>query len=262
MGVACAFARDGRPAVRGIPLPEAIQVTTFGPMADDEPIRAARLLDAQAKAERLFAEIEKRGLIAPGRGRAGGQRPGPGPGERAVRHDPALAQADRALRAEHAEALPGEPAGPGDRARTTSCSPTSARSSRSTRPTSAGPSSSATTRSSTGCATTCRRSSRRAGASSRPTPEITGARLYAERRQRWRRRPGGSWAAGTPGTWSASSRTSGSTARTSESYITPANTTPLRRTDKAGRRCHWILEIHLIDREREFGGFHEELLTL
>lgn len=37
-------------------------------MADDEPTRAARLLDAQAKAERLFAEIEKRGLIAPGQG--------------------------------------------------------------------------------------------------------------------------------------------------------------------------------------------------
>lgn len=37
---------------------------------------------------------------------------------------------------------------------------------------------------------------------------------------------------------------------------------PLRRTDKAGRRCHWILEIHLVDRGREFGGFYEELLDL
>ncbi|MFE7278356.1 aminopeptidase, partial [Streptomyces sp. NPDC057623] len=37
-------------------------------MADDEPMRAARLLDAQAKAERLFAEIEERGLVAPGEG--------------------------------------------------------------------------------------------------------------------------------------------------------------------------------------------------
>ncbi|WTW75606.1 hypothetical protein OHA58_07980 [Streptomyces sp. NBC_00009] len=26
--------------------------------------------------------------------------------------------------------------------------------------------------------------------------------------------------------------------------------------------CHWILEIHLIDRERGFGGFHEEFLDL
>ncbi|MFF2185401.1 M24 family metallopeptidase [Streptomyces sp. NPDC058155] len=47
-----------------------------------------------------------------------------------------------------------------------------------------------------------------------------------------------------------------------ESYIAPGNSTPLRRTDKAGRRCHWILEIHLVDRVRGFGGFYEELLDL
>ncbi|XMN10813.1 M24 family metallopeptidase [Streptomyces griseobrunneus] len=47
-----------------------------------------------------------------------------------------------------------------------------------------------------------------------------------------------------------------------ESYITPQNDTPLRRTDKAGRTCHWILEIHLVDRARGFGGFYEQLLDL
>ena len=47
-----------------------------------------------------------------------------------------------------------------------------------------------------------------------------------------------------------------------ESYVAPANDTPLRRTDKAGRVCHWILEIHLVDRERGFGGFYEKLPTL
>lgn len=47
-----------------------------------------------------------------------------------------------------------------------------------------------------------------------------------------------------------------------ESYIAPGNATRLRRPDRAGRACHWILEIHLIDRERGFGGFHEELLDL
>jgi len=41
-----------------------------------------------------------------------------------------------------------------------------------------------------------------------------------------------------------------------ESYITPENDNPLRRTDKAGRDCHWILELHLVDRARGFGGFH------
>jgi hypothetical protein len=47
-----------------------------------------------------------------------------------------------------------------------------------------------------------------------------------------------------------------------ESYIAPGNTTPMRRTDKAGRVCHWILEIHLTEPERGFGGFYEQLLDL
>ena len=47
-----------------------------------------------------------------------------------------------------------------------------------------------------------------------------------------------------------------------ESYIAPGNDTPMRRTDKSGATCHWILEVHLVDRERAFGGFHEELLDL
>lgn len=47
-----------------------------------------------------------------------------------------------------------------------------------------------------------------------------------------------------------------------ESYIAPGNTTAMRRTDRAGRECHWILEVHLVDRERRIGGFHEQLLTL
>ncbi|MEV6973082.1 M24 family metallopeptidase [Kitasatospora sp. NPDC093806] len=48
----------------------------------------------------------------------------------------------------------------------------------------------------------------------------------------------------------------------SESYITPENENPLRRTDRAGQVCHWILELHLVDRERGFGGFYEQLLDL
>lgn len=28
------------------------------------------------------------------------------------------------------------------------------------------------------------------------------------------------------------------------------------------RPCHWILEIHLVDTAREFGGFYEQLLDL
>ena len=47
-----------------------------------------------------------------------------------------------------------------------------------------------------------------------------------------------------------------------ESYIAPGSDHPMRRLDPSGRRCHWILEIHLVDRERRIGGFHEQLLTL
>ena len=47
-----------------------------------------------------------------------------------------------------------------------------------------------------------------------------------------------------------------------ESYIAPGNDTPMRRLDKVGRTCHWILEVHLVDRERAIGGFYEELLDL
>ncbi|WP_225924697.1 M24 family metallopeptidase [Pseudonocardia abyssalis] len=47
-----------------------------------------------------------------------------------------------------------------------------------------------------------------------------------------------------------------------ESYIAPENTNPMRRTDRNGAQCHWILEIHIVDRDRGFGGFHEQLLTL
>jgi Xaa-Pro aminopeptidase len=47
-----------------------------------------------------------------------------------------------------------------------------------------------------------------------------------------------------------------------ESYIAPGNATPMRRHDKAGRVCHWILEVHLTDTERGFGGFYEQLLDL
>ena len=47
-----------------------------------------------------------------------------------------------------------------------------------------------------------------------------------------------------------------------ESYIAPGSTEPMRRTDRMGRACHWILEIHFVDRDRQIGGFHEELLDL
>src|SRR5689334_4289876 len=47
-----------------------------------------------------------------------------------------------------------------------------------------------------------------------------------------------------------------------ESYIAPGSDNPMRRTDRAGNVCHWILEVHLTDAVRGFGGFHEELLDI
>jgi Xaa-Pro aminopeptidase len=47
-----------------------------------------------------------------------------------------------------------------------------------------------------------------------------------------------------------------------ESYIAPGSDQPMRRRDANGQLCHWILEVHLVVRERQIGGFFEELLDL
>jgi Xaa-Pro aminopeptidase len=47
-----------------------------------------------------------------------------------------------------------------------------------------------------------------------------------------------------------------------ESYIAPGSNNPMRRHDANGQVCHWILEVHLVDLERQIGGFYEELLDL
>jgi len=44
--------------------------------------------------------------------------------------------------------------------------------------------------------------------------------------------------------------------------IRPGNTQLLREPDAQGNPRHWILEIHFVDRARQFGGFFEELLTV
>lgn len=45
-------------------------------------------------------------------------------------------------------------------------------------------------------------------------------------------------------------------------YIHPDSNLPMRALDDAGQRRHWILEIHFVDRQRQIGGFFEELLTV
>jgi Xaa-Pro dipeptidase len=45
-------------------------------------------------------------------------------------------------------------------------------------------------------------------------------------------------------------------------YVHPNNHRRIRSVDLEGRERHWILEIHFVDRERQFGGFYEELMTI
>lgn len=45
-------------------------------------------------------------------------------------------------------------------------------------------------------------------------------------------------------------------------YITRGNDTLMSQPSPDGKKRHWILEIHLVDRERQIGGFFEQLLTV
>lgn len=45
-------------------------------------------------------------------------------------------------------------------------------------------------------------------------------------------------------------------------YVHPESRLRMRSLDENGRPRHWILEIHFVDRERQIGGFYEELLTV
>ncbi|WP_329543959.1 aminopeptidase P family protein [Streptomyces sp. NBC_01356] len=229
-------------------------------MADDEPTRAARLLDAQAKAVRLFAEIEERGMVAPGEGeRAVSDRSRDLANElfgtdrhwhkRIVRSGPNTLMPyrenppDRVIGAEDivfADFGPIFEEYEADFGRTfvLGDDPVKHR---------------------------LRDDLPEVFAAGKRffenAPDITGERLHAEVSRQadkagWELggRHAGHLVGEFPHEWIDGADT--------ESYITPANDTPLRPSDKAGRRCHWILEIHLADRERGFGGFHEELLTL
>lgn len=93
------------------------------------------------------------------------------------------------------------------------------------------------------------------------TPDITGAQLFAHvvyltERAGWEY--GGPHCGHLVGEY-PHERVAGDQAG---NYITPGSDEPMRRRDRTGRRCHWILEIHLIDRQQEIGGFYEELLDI
>jgi Xaa-Pro dipeptidase len=45
-------------------------------------------------------------------------------------------------------------------------------------------------------------------------------------------------------------------------YVHPDSHLTMRSLDEKGQKRHWILEIHFVDRKRQIGGFFEELLTV
>jgi Xaa-Pro dipeptidase len=45
-------------------------------------------------------------------------------------------------------------------------------------------------------------------------------------------------------------------------YVHPESHLTMRSLDANGQKRHWILEIHFVDRDHEIGGFYEELLTV
>jgi hypothetical protein len=36
----------------------------------------------------------------------------------------------------------------------------------------------------------------------------------------------------------------------------------MRSLDEEGRQRHWILEMHFVNKDKQIGGFYEELLTV
>lgn len=45
-------------------------------------------------------------------------------------------------------------------------------------------------------------------------------------------------------------------------YVHPESHLQMQSLNEKGQKRHWILEIHFVDRERQIGGFFEELLTV
>ena len=91
-------------------------------------------------------------------------------------------------------------------------------------------------------------------------PDITGAQLYAFAQKAaddagWLF--GGTIAGHIVGDFPHAQRVPGDRA---QHRIAPGNNRRMRDPDGNGDERHWILEIHLVDRQRTFGGFYERLL--
>ncbi|HEX3918245.1 MAG TPA: M24 family metallopeptidase [Caulobacteraceae bacterium] len=91
------------------------------------------------------------------------------------------------------------------------------------------------------------------------SPEITGAELYAFAQQA-ADEAGWVFGGAIAGHWVGDFPHSRWPGERATKAIWPDNNAPLRGLDHEGRARNWILEIHLVDRARSFGGFYEQLL--
>jgi Xaa-Pro aminopeptidase len=92
------------------------------------------------------------------------------------------------------------------------------------------------------------------------TPDITGAALYAFAQQAAEEAGwlfGGEIAGHIVGEFPHAQRIPGDR---DLQRIAPANAKRMRDPDDNGDMRHWILEIHLVDEARTYGGFYERLL--
>jgi len=93
----------------------------------------------------------------------------------------------------------------------------------------------------------------------RASPDITGAELYAFARAA-ADAAGWTFGGAIAGHWVGEFPHSRWPGERDLKAIWPANLAPMRSPDHLGRERNWILEIHLVDRARTFGGFYERLL--
>jgi Xaa-Pro aminopeptidase len=93
----------------------------------------------------------------------------------------------------------------------------------------------------------------------RASPDVTGAELYAYAHQA-ANAAGWDFGGAIAGHWVGEFPHNTWPGERPGKAIWPANDAPLRGLDHEGRARHWILEIHLVDKARTFGGFYERLL--
>lgn len=91
-------------------------------------------------------------------------------------------------------------------------------------------------------------------------PEVTGAALYAQAVAE-AQRLGWEFGANIAGHLIGKFPHEKLDPRQRDNYICAANKQSMALPDKSGKLRHWILEIHLVDREKQIGGFFEQLLV-